>query len=446
MKTPICDFVRDYAEQDVLRLHMPGHKGRSLLGMEARDITEIDGADVLYHSEGIIRQSENYAADLFDTARTLYSTEGSSLAIRGMLYLALLYAKSQGVSPKIAAARNVHKTFMTAAALLDLEIDWLYPDGQGTLLSCAVGASVVEQYLSNVREKPVAVYLTSPDYLGNVQDIDEVAGVCHRYGVLLLVDNAHGAYLQFLPESQHPIALGADMCCDSAHKTLPVLTGGAYLHIAHRAPCLFAEHAEEALSVFASTSPSYLILQSLDAVNAYLANGYREELVAFIAEVDALKGELKRGGYMLCGNEPLKLTLAAKMYGYTGEEMASLLAQKGIVCEFSDPDYVVLMLTPQIGFDGLQRLKTALFSISPRQPIVQPAPLTPRAARTMTLREALFAPSEECEVGRCVGRTLASAAVTCPPAIPIVTCGEQIDEDAVRCFDYYGIRTCRVVK
>ena len=100
---------------------MPGHKGSSYLGMEALDITEISGADVLYHGDGVIRASEENAARLFGTAKTLYSTEGSSLCIRAMLYLALLYARQTGRRPLIAAGRNAHKVFLTAAALLDLE-------------------------------------------------------------------------------------------------------------------------------------------------------------------------------------------------------------------------------------------------------------------------------------------------------------------------------------
>ena len=102
------------------------------------------------------------------------------------------------------------------------------------------------------------MYVTSPDYLGGMQDVAALAEVCHRYGTLLAVDNAHGAYLRFLRPSRHPLDLGADLCCDSAHKTLSVLTGGAYLHIARTAPTSLAENAKEALALFGSTSPSYL--------------------------------------------------------------------------------------------------------------------------------------------------------------------------------------------
>ena len=126
MNTPIVDFVQGYAASEALRLHMPGHKGVPLLGPEALDITEITGADVLYHAEGVIRASEENAAALFGSAKTLYSAEGSSLCIRAMLYLALQYARLTGKKPLIAAGRNAHRVFLSGAALLGLEIAWLY--------------------------------------------------------------------------------------------------------------------------------------------------------------------------------------------------------------------------------------------------------------------------------------------------------------------------------
>ena len=117
MTTPICDFVCRYARSGSARLHMPGHKGNRLLGPEARDITEIEGADVLYSARGIIRESEKNAAALFGSQRTVYSTEGSSLCIRAMVYLAVIHAGLRGRRARIAAGRNAHRVFLEAAAL-----------------------------------------------------------------------------------------------------------------------------------------------------------------------------------------------------------------------------------------------------------------------------------------------------------------------------------------
>lgn len=126
-----------------------------------------------------------------------------------------------------------------------------------------------------------------------MQDIAAIARACHESGALLSVDNAHGAYLKFMPTPAHPMDLGADICCDSAHKTLGVITGGAYLHISVSAPAVLAERAKASFSVFGTSSPSYLILQSLDAANG-TTEAFRNELRTFLPEADALKAKLAR--------------------------------------------------------------------------------------------------------------------------------------------------------
>ena len=443
MDTPICDFVSQYIAKDPLRLHMPGHKGTSLLGIEALDITEIDGADSLFEATSIICKSEENAGKLFG-CRTFYSTEGSSLCIRAILYLCMLYAKQQGKKPLIAAARNVHSTFIRAAAMLDLDIHWLYGDREESYLSCVIEPEILDYWLGNADSLPIAVYLTSPDYLGNVSDIQAISHVCHKHGVLLIVDNAHGAYLKFLPKSKHPIDLGADLCCDSAHKTLPVLTGGAYLHISNHAPQLFTNLAKQALAMFGSTSPSYLILQSLDTANKYLFHVYPERLESFLPACSQVKAELAEQGYSFIGSEPLKLTIHCRAYGYTGIELTQRLKEANIHVEFSDPDYLVLMLTPEIGITGLEKLKTALKEIPRKQALCKTSPAPLPGKQIMTPRQAVFCSCEIIPVTESLGRVLASPSVSCPPAVPIVVCGEQIDENAIACFTYYGIETCCV--
>jgi arginine/lysine/ornithine decarboxylase len=365
---------------------MPGHKGVSVLGCEAFDITEIDGADVLYHPHGILAQSQNIARDLFGAKKTLFSAEGSSLSIRAMLYLAQLDAKQRGRSQTVLAARNAHKVFLSAAALLDFPVVWLYEEQSDGLLSCRITPAALEDVLSSNDTPPAAVYITSPDYLGYTADITALADVCHRYGTLLLVDNAHGAYLHFLDTPIHPMDLGADLCCDSAHKTLPTLTGGGYLHLSHRVSDLLCGQAANAMALFASTSPSYLILQSLDAVNAYLAGDYRAELHTLCTRMRAVCDALSAHGYDLCGNESCKLTLAPKAFGYTGDDIAAILIAKKLIPEFYDPDYVVLMLTPQTSENTLTVLTETLCAIPRRDPITDAPPAIPRLQTVCTPR------------------------------------------------------------
>ena len=280
---------------------------------------------------------------------------------------------------------------------------------------------------------------------GNIADIRSISAVCRRHGVLLLVDNAHGAYLKFLPESLHPVDLGADLCCDSAHKTLSVLTGGAYLHISPDAPWMLEEQAKNALALFGSTSPSYLIMQSLDAANPVLAGAYPAGLKDFCRLASALRVRLESCGYVLGGDEPLKLTFRTKRFGYTGTELNALLRDKGLECEFADPDFLVMMLSPENGEEGLLRIEEALLSIEKRGEIYDRPPVFCGAQKAMSIRDAALSPCETMEVKRAEGRILAAASVGCPPAVPILVCGEKIDAHAMECFAYYGIEYCSVV-
>ncbi len=443
INTPICDFVDRYNKSKTERWHMPGHKGSGVLGIEALDITEISGADSLYEANGIIKESEENASLLFG-AHTFYSTEGSSQCIRAMLHIAKTQARLQKKHPFVWATRNVHKTFLTAVALLNIDVEWLYGEGE-SYLSCSLSPDDLEKRLQTAEVLPSALYLTSPDYLGNVADIASLAEVCHRWDVLLLVDCAHGAYLRFLPDSLYPTDLGADMCCSSAHKTLPVLTGGAYLHISKNADANMVGTAKDALALFGSTSPSYLILQSLDAANAYLAENCRENLTCTVARLDALKKRLALHGYQLVGNEPLKITLVTKSFGYTGVEIATHLRKNGIECEFADNDFVVLMPATDVGTDEFAHLEKVATSLPQKEPITVTPPTPANAERALRICYALLWPSETVAVEDSVGRILASPSVSCPPAVPIVMCGERIDEAAVSAFRYYGIEKVRVV-
>ncbi len=444
MTTPVADFVRAYAAANPVRLHMPGHKGVSFLGCEALDITEIAGADSLYEAGGIIAGSEANAAALFGSARTFYAAEGSSQCIRAMLALALWNAGLKpGERPVVAAARNVHKSFLYAAALLDFDIFWLWPEVRPSLCSCIVPPEELESALSQIQ--PAAVYVTSPDYLGGRCDIATLAETAHRYGVPLLVDNAHGAYLRFLQPSGHPMDLGADLCCDSAHKTLPVLTGGAYLHAGPAAPASFREDGRRALALFGSTSPSYLILQSLDLCNRYLAGDFPARLAASAARLEELREQLRRDGWAVWETDPLKVTVDCAASGWDGRALARRLRGRGIECEYCDQDDLVLMWTPENGAADRQRLLDALGrnAAPPRQRVPFAAV---RGEAVCSVREAMFLPHETLPVPQAVGRICGAPAVGCPPAVPIVSAGETVSPAAAELFRRYGVETVEVLR
>lgn len=444
MDTPIADFVRSYAASGSARFHMPGHKGKGPLGCEALDITEIAGADSLYEADGIIARSEENARSLFGTGRTLYSTEGSSLAIRAMLHL-ILQNRRPGTAPVILAARNVHKAFIYSAALLDFQPEWLWPEkDSGSLLGCSISPRGVAAAIDALPEPPAAVYITSPDYLGNLADIAAIARVVHERGCMLAVDNAHGAYLHFLETSLHPIDLGADICCDSAHKTLPVLTGGAYLHISKNAPESFGKNARQAMALFGSTSPSYLTMASLDACNAYLAGDYRQRLSETVKRLEELKEKLKGQGWGVEPSDPLRLVIAAPE-DQNGHELAAQLRAEKIECEHADRDHLVLMFTPENSWEELARLDKAL-GIAPAPPAeAKQLPLA-KGERVMPVRRAMFSPQDTVPVTEALGEICGAPAVSCPPAVPIAVSGERIGPEALELFMHYGLDTVDIIK
>ena len=443
MNTPIIDFVKRYAQSKAVRAHMPGHKGVSLLGMEAFDITEIDGADNLLAPSGIISESEKNASEIF-SSKTFYSAGGSTLCIQAMLYLTALLASSRSEKPLILAARNAHKSFINAAALLDIDVRWIFPK-DGTYFSGTVTEKEVKDAIEGCGDKITAVYITSPDYLGNISDIKAISKVCRQKNILLLVDNAHGAYLKFLPQSKHPMDLGADMCCDSAHKTLPVLTGGAYLHIADGADEILKSKAVEAMSVFSSSSPSYLILQSLDLFNGR-AEEFKRRLSYFLPKAKAFKEKIISLGFEICGDEELKVTLKPKSYGYTGGELALTLEKEEIYPEFYDCDHLVLMLSPYNTDEELERIFDVLKRIKRKDAIKSRPPKLVKPKAAMPAHKAMLSLGKILPVKDCLGRVSASSAICCPPAVPIVSYGEVIDEDVIKCFEYYGIDRCSTVK
>lgn len=441
MKTPIVSFLKSYQEKSPVRMHMPGHKGAGILGFEGMDLTEIYGADELFAAEGIIKESEQNASNLFGCP-TYYSTQGSTLCIQTMCTILCQDAKSKGKKPKILAGRNAHRSFIHAAALLDFEIEWLY--GNSDYLSCKIHAEDLEKAIIEIL--PTAVYLTNPDYLGNLLDIKSLASVCKKHNVLLAIDNAHGAYLRFLKDSLYPIDLGADLCCDSAHKTLPVLTGGAYLHLSDSLNQVWKNDVKHFMEYFSSTSPSYLIMASLDAANEVLDTTFKNSLFECIQRVDGLKNTLVQHGYTILSGEPMKITISTKEFGYTGNEIANLLMECDIYPEFYDSDYIVLMPSPYNTKDDLKRLETCLCGIEGKPILVNKPPKLEQSKKAMNVRQALFSSSITLDVSKSLGQVCSSVTVSCPPAILPVIPGEVISESSIEVMKYYGIETIRVVK
>ena len=441
METPINSFLEKYAKSSIMRCHMPGHKGASRGGAIGQifpfDITEIKGADSLFEAEGIIRRSEQAIAGLYGAADTLFSAGGSTLCIQGMLWAMKLTGR------RMIAVRNVHRAFLNACALLDIQPEWIMPEYSGSLLTGRIPAKRVEELLRR-EASPACLYVTSPDYTGKCADIGALAELCHRYGALLIVDNAHGAHLHFLPESRHPIDLGADMCCDSAHKMLPALTGGAFLHTAR--PEL-SGLLRQGMSLFGSTSPSYPIMASLELCGRYIEEEIRGDIQRRLPLIGRLKESLS-GRLMFAESEPFHITVRAAESGFSGDGLAEELRKNGAECEYSDRELLILLMSPMSPEEDFPRLAETLKTAADRAERREEAP-EPFAMelpeRAMTIREAALSPCEEIPVEGALGRICASVKVPCPPAIPIAASGEVISAGAINIFKRYGISSVIVV-
>lgn len=452
MKTPIIDFVRKYAQSGTIRFHMPGHKGHVFFGWEPFDITEISGADVLHHGDGIILESEKNATALFGSGATHYSTEGSTLCIKAMLAVLKMEhgAFEAGERPYLLAARNVHRSMMDACALLDFDVRFLHEKESKSICSSVISPEDLEEALRESFRLPLGIYVTSPDYLGQTTDIAGLAQVAKRWDIPLLVDNAHGAYLHFLEERRHPMDLGAAMCCDSAHKTLPALTGTAYLHV-HKAYLeRFEPYVNQALMLFGSTSPSYLLMQSLDRCNVYLSEEYPKMLREMILRIVKLKEKLREYGICVKESEPLKVVLDTAVSGYDGERIANEMREFAIECEYADGQNVVLMITPQNSEKDFERLlawaENSQMVISKKEalPVKQIGEI--QSEQVLTIREAVFAKSEFVPAEKAVNRICATETISCPPAIPIAVSGERITQEMADAFVRFGIEEVCVVK
>lgn len=441
MNTPIYDYLREYAAKNPVRFHMPGHKGRlgapPLHDALPLDLTEIPGADSLYAANGIIARSEANAAHLFGAGNTFYSCGGATLCIQTMMLL------MKQENRTIVAARGVHRSFLNACVLLDLPVEWVYPR-EGGVLSGRYHPDDFAQVLQNL-QRPACVYVTSPDYLGNMADVAAISKVCRQYSAKLLVDNAHGAHLAFLPHRLHPIQLGADYSCDSAHKMLSGLTGTAYLHLSYRTDTP-AARVRDAMSIFASTSPSYLMLASLDWCNRELATPlFRKQLSEITVKAMELRRVLSRK-YTFVEGEPLHLTVDCMASGVDGEELRTALMARGIVPEYADSFYVVFLLSAATRDEELMRLRDALEGFVPHVPAKESRPVLPRPQVVCGVREAALAPQELIPVETSRGRICGQTTVPCPPAVPIVLSGERMDEEAIETCLAYGVERISVVK
>ena len=418
--------------EGVYPFHMPGHKRNPEFLRDCPDITEITGADDLHHPDGMLRTLKTSLSCLSDTKYTLVSTSGSTPLIHTAITAAV---KSKSC---IYIARNCHKSVYNAVYLNSLTAGYIMPETIPEL-NCygAVTPEAVEAALNKVAA--AAVVITSPTYEGIVSDIKGISEVCHRFGAVLIVDAAHGAHLglsEYFPPSAR--SEGADIVIESAHKTLPCLTGAAMLHLCtDRIP---KKELERAFSVYHTSSPSYPVLSSVHFAQRILRQRGKD---LFRLQSDRLDNLYRNCSllnalslYRADNHDKSKIIINCSKSSISGFDLKKILLQDyKIECEMATKDYVLALSSVADTAYGFDKLSYALTQIDrelegldiENEPASFPVPLL-----KMPIRRALESEHEDIRQTDAIGRVSAVYAYAYPPGIPIVAPGEVITAEVLK--------------
>ena len=429
MEYLIYGALKKYKRLHAARFHMPGHKADRkrfpLFKDAALDITELSFADCLENPDGLIAAAESDCAEILGAKRSFFLTDGSSSGIFAMLYA----VKRRG--GKIVIARGAHKSVYNACAVLGIE-PHILKGNELDAIALPPAAAEIEDIFK--KEKDVAAVLaTSPDYYGNISDYAALRKICDRYGKLLLVDGAHGAYLKFDPDAAHRYAGEyADAWVDGAHKTLPTLTQGALLNV-NREDLI--PDLREGAGIFRTTSPSYPIMASIEYGVKYLSDNVGQLIDAVKREFSLMKMRLKKRGVLFYeGSETLQFAVDFGGMGicpYLAEEQ---LEKRRIYPEMNDGRYILFYLSPLTRTHHLARLERAIRRIAKMRSLKDTYDAKPEQVcgiKKFSYLAALAFRKESVPIAQAAGRIAARNAGATPPCFPVVVAGEQITEQAV---------------
>lgn len=449
----------DYAASDFYPCHMPGHKRNPAAGemgsLSICDITEIDGFDNLHQPEGILLEAQQRANALYQADETFYLINGSTSGVLA----AVMSVTMPG--DELLIMRGCHKSVYHGAIVQQLQLHYL-PTHMIREYDICDGADVhdVEEMLE-CYPAVKAVVVTSPTYEGVVSDLQAITELVHRKGKVLIVDEAHGAHL--MPEKnltgsgsvQDAITAGADLVIHSLHKTLPAMTQTALLHV--KGERVNRHRLRKCLSMIQSSSPSYLLMASMDSCISYVMEHGAERFAFFKRQTGLLRERtvgcrhIRIGtyqavcekGYRLTGWDEGKLVISVKGTDITGQQLYDILREKyHLQMEMAAGSYVLAMMTIMDTEQGFQRLADALCGIDAalKEKPWQESRLydAKLPAVRMTLAQAFYAEQEEIALERAEGRTAADFVNLYPPGIPLVIPGEILERDFIN-----RIRECQ---
>lgn len=432
MDTPLLDALMAFAESAPLRLHMPGHKG-SLPGpfaaLSALDVTELAPTGNLYTGEGPIAPAEDLCARAAGAEDALFFSCGSTQGIFTMLHSAV------GMGGTLLLDRQSHKSVYHAMGLLNIVPRYLMPPVRADLsLPEPVSPALLEAAFAQTPEAK-AVLVTSPSYYGVRADLAALAAVCRQFGALLLVDEAHGAHFPFV-DLPSAVALGADLAVASTHKTWPALGSSAVLY--RNGHCPISKATLKASSaIFATTSPSFPILASIDYARGLLEGEYGEKYRACAEQTASLRAAInqKTAFHALVPEDglsldPCRLTVDTQQGGLSGFGAEQQLRAQNIYMEMADERYVVAILTCCDGPETFERLLSAFLSLAPdgtptRDTLLPELPV-PKVC--CSIRQGLFGPRTQLPLRAAAGQISGEIVAPYPPGIPILAPGEEITE------------------
>lgn len=430
VKRPIYEMLEAAAKAQ--SAHMPGHKGHAPFGMTELyrlDTTELSSTDDLYVPERGIAEAERLYAKAAGAGATLLLHNGSTVGIHVMLQL---WARE---GDTVLLPRNAHLSAMNACIIGGLRPAWI----QVTRRQDGYCYLRPEDVLQAMHQHPEAktLLLTRPDYYGGCMPLEEIIAAAHEAGIRVAVDEAHGAHLPWMEGGlQSAGAYGADAWVQSVHKTLPGLTSSAVLHLKEPGD---GERALQLLRREQTSSPSFLLMMSIDDARAFMEQEGKARLATTVAAANTvrtqLQGTVYRDAHTLWQTtgmqfDPTRLVIDAPE---GGERLAQRLRMQGVEVEMHDPWRVVMILTCMDSPEEIRHIGEVLTRLAEEPPVHHP-PMEENAAlpqQVMTPREAVMKEAKRMPIRQAVGEVAAVSAGLYPPGIPLVCPGERITGETV---------------
>lgn len=426
MKRTIYEKLKQLNKNGPYPFHMPGHKrnykdifqNTNLFGM---DITEITGYDDLHQPEGMIRESMNYIKNFYGTKESYFlinsSTAGNLAAISAVCK----------IGDKILVARNCHKSVYHGIELLSLDPIYVYPEIDGDGICRGITVKQIENIIEQEKNIKAAI-IVSPTYEGRVSEIQEISGILHRKNIPLIVDEAHGAHFIYhkeFPESA--VSLGADIVIQSLHKTLPSLTQTGLLHLC--SDCISREQMQKKLSVFQSSSPSYILMASIDAcIHSCIKN--KKGFQQYVQDIYTLRDHLKElQHFRLVKTDDIgKIVISTRHTNVSGQQLFEILRDSyNLELEMAELYYVIAMTSLCDTQDGFQRLYSALMEIDKTayyRDRSNTSFIIEKNKKVMNPEEAGRKNKKKVDLDKANGRIAADFVYLYPPGIPLIVPGE----------------------